>query len=754
MWTDRTYRFGNSLGFLCAGMLLLAATIVTAADEPPAQKEPTGESQGKSSQPATLKDKKSLLIDELEGPVEIIRPGKSRTPDEQSRLDAVTWYMSGQVKEARNEFTEAYADYEKAVKLDPKSVPIYKALVPLAFSLNKTKEAMDYAIKAIELDPKDYQLLRRVGAQLAAQRKLDEAASYLEKAAAAASLDKKSVAFVSLNRDLAVLFLELRQPEKAAAAYEIVFDAIQNPEKYSLDFQMLARLKNDPATQFERMGEAFFEGNKPELAVRAYEKALEAAKGKPGQLSVNLAKAYVRTKKYDDALSQLQKYFNAQLQTQGREPYELLAEILKETNQPGELIARLEEIAKSDARNSSLQYYLADQYVAADRLKEAEEIFTKVLKDSADPEGYVGLAVIYRRQGRAEELLDTLAKALRGKKGLERLETEVEEISKDAKLVDAMVEVGRKISSGEEPKLNFFGSFILAKLASRTKKTDAAIEFYRYALKTRRNQAAMIFMELGRYLFLEKEYAKAADVFKEAAADPVLEAGKADFLLWTSRSQEMAGDTNAAIATLQEALKIQPNHPELLFVEAWIYTHSRQWDEAIKKYEQIIARFPQDADLQRRCLFSLSNVHVQKGDMRAGEKILEDVLAKDSEDPSVNNDLGYLYADQGKNLEQAEKMIRKAIAAEPENPAYLDSMGWVLYRLGKYAEALPHLEKAIANPSGSDATIYDHLGDCYEKLNQPEKAREAWEKALQDAKGDSRPDEKLVEKIEEKLKKK
>jgi len=40
-------------------------------------------------------------------------------------------------------------------------------------------------------------------------------------------------------------------------------------------------------------------------------------------------------------------------------------------------------------------------------------------------------------------------------------------------------------------------------------------------------------------------------------------------------------------------------------------------------------------------------------------------IENEEEDDLVrqNNDLGYLYADQGKNLEQAEKMIKKAIAA-------------------------------------------------------------------------------------------
>jgi Tfp pilus assembly protein PilF len=59
--------------------------------------------------------------------------------------------------------------------------------------------------------------------------------------------------------------------------------------------------------------------------------------------------------------------------------------------------------------------------------------------------------------------------------------------------------------------------------------------------------------------------------------------------------------------------------------------------------------------------------------MRKGEEILEKVLEVNPDNAQVNNDLGYLWADQGKNLERAEQMIRKALIAstergDPEKP--------------------------------------------------------------------------------------
>ena len=143
---------------------------------------------------------------------------------------------------------------------------------------------------------------------------------------------------------------------------------------------------------------------------------------------------------------------------------------------------------------------------------------------------------------------------------------------------------------------------------------------------------------------------------------------------------------------------------------------------------------------------------MQLGNHKRGEEILEKFLAENPDDIGVNNDLGYLYADQGKNLEKARKMIEKAVEAEPENAAYLDSMGWVLFKLGEFKEAITWLKKATDLETGNDATIWEHLGDCYGATKDTAEATKAWEKALKLVNEESHPDKELIKRVEEKLK--
>ena len=53
---------------------------------------------------------------------------------------------------------------------------------------------------------------------------------------------------------------------------------------------------------------------------------------------------------------------------------------------------------------------------------------------------------------------------------------------------------------------------------------------------------------------------------------------------------------------------------------------------------------------------------MNKGDYAKGEAELEILLQRNPDDPGPNNDLGYLYAEQGKNLEKAE-------IDDPQGPA-------------------------------------------------------------------------------------
>src|SRR5262249_24712791 len=143
------------------------------------------------------------------------------------------------------------------------------------------------------------------------------------------------------------------------------------------------------------------------------------------------------------------------------------------------------------------------------------------------------------------------------------------------------------------------------------------------------------------------------------------------------------------------------------------------------------------------------------------------LIAKRPDEPGYYNDLGYIWADRGQNLEESEKLIRKALdldrkrrKAQPnlkpeedrDNGAYLDSLGWVLFKQKKYAEAKKVLQEAVKDKSSQHIEIYDHLGEVLLALSEREAAVAAWQRGVELA-GDSQRERQLRSSVEKKLQK-
>ncbi len=734
------------LPFLVA---VLPAADLSAADASVKQAVQSDE-PAKASQPKVAGEGYYLQL--LDEPLTPFEPVKKIAPEEQMQADARAHFMAGRLLEARNEFADAYEQYKLAAQLAPNSLPIYQALIPLAFSLNQSSEAMQFALKAVELDPNDYELMNRLGNFMARQGRVDEAIDLLERALHAETLKKQSPTYVTVMHQLAILYTEKGNADKAADSYKVIYNALQDPKAFNLDYRTRAALTAESAQLYEHIGQAFLNAKRPEEAREAFERAAKENRGSQVTLSFNLAQVYRQTGEYDKALAELDKYFKASGDTKGQEPYLLLATILDESKRKDELIPRLEKLLEGDSENTQLQLFMAEQYLKSEQLEKAEKLFRHVADRNNGSEAYTGLVAVYRRMKQPEQLLDALKLVLQSGSIPPSLNSELEALTSDSELLDGLVEVGRSRMKTNPPTLDFGSSLVLAKLAALTERTSSAIELYEFAIASRRDPQGALHDEFARYLMSVDEYEKAAEVYGAVADERTLAPRRTQFLVLQAQALEMAGKTDAAIAAIETAKQDEPDHPLVRFQEAWTYYHARRYEKAVELFGKVVADFPDDPGLIRRCRLSLSNIYVQMGDSAKGEAVLEEVLASAPDDPTVNNDLGYLYADAGKNLERAHKMIEKALAAEPDNPAYLDSMGWVLYRLGQFEKAITYLQQASEQPGGRDATIFGHLGDCYIQTKEPDKARAAFDTALELARSSQPVDDEVVREIEAKLK--
>ena len=98
--------------------------------------------------------------------------------------------------------------------------------------------------------------------------------------------------------------------------------------------------------------------------------------------------------------------------------------------------------------------------------------------------------------------------------------------------------------------------------------------------------------------------------------------------------------------------------------------------------------------------------------------------------PESLNFLGYIYALQGIQLNQAEVLIKRALVHKPDDGYYMDSLAWVYYKKGDYIRALRTQEKALEIVA-DDPVMMEHLGDILWRTGDKKAARNAWQKSIE-----------------------
>ena len=119
----------------------------------------------------------------------------------------------------------------------------------------------------------------------------------------------------------------------------------------------------------------------------------------------------------------------------------------------------------------------------------------------------------------------------------------------------------------------------------------------------------------------------------------------------------------------------------------------------------------------------------QLGEDLAAERHLLRALELNPSDAYALNYLGYWWADEGRNLEQAIGLIERAVEERPGSGFFVDSLGWVHFKLGDPQKAVGYLERAT-ELEPSDPEITGHLGDVYWVLGRYDEARFKWRLAL------------------------
>ncbi len=730
-----------------------------------------------------------------QGPInerpEPFTPAHPETREELNRREAVKLYGLGAFHEHNNRLLAAVHAYEEAAHLDPEAAPPYKALVPLYLGLDRLDDALAACKKAVDLDPGDYETWHLYARQLRVHDRPREAADAFARALACPGLKEHPELHVQIAFDLAVVQESLSDWPKAEAAYLEIVKVLDNAAALDLENDLnTSEIATQAAETYERLGRVCLRADQHERARDYFQKAHDRVKAKDPararRLAYNLAELHLAREEWEPALAGLDEYLEAL--PQGIEAYQAKIKALQKLGRGSEVVRLMETYVLRDPQNAGLKLLYAEHLGAAGHFEAAERIYKEMARTTASPEVYRGLFQLYAgakppRFDRLVTLLDENLGAAAGKKENEpgdgdaaaRARGMLVVLRQDAGLVKGLMPVVQEKLTRNEP-LNSSTCYFLGVLAARASQFDAAEQIFRQCLANNQRDPRLVQTEsevyqgLLRVLRQAHKYQAIVDVCREGLQHS---RGTQPFFFHENAALALArlGKLAEALKEVDAAVAAATDPANRLACRATrvrILMQAQRYDQAAKECKDLLKDYNNPEEV-REIRHTLSVVYSAAREYDKAEEQLRLLLTADPNDATANNDLGYEWADRGKNLEEAEKLIRKALdldrkqrltgtaldsESDQDTAAYVDSLGWVLFRRGQYEAARKEMEKAITLPDGADdPVVWDHLGDVCARQGDKARAKEVWSKAvgLYEGGGERQPDERYKE-IKQKLK--
>jgi len=163
----------------------------------------------------------------------------------------------------------------------------------------------------------------------------------------------------------------------------------------------------------------------------------------------------------------------------------------------------------------------------------------------------------------------------------------------------------------------------------------------------------------------------------------------------------------------EEVLLLEPESLWALGSLADILVLQKKLDEAAGVYEKMLKAHRDSSVLH----FNLGAIYEQLKQKEDAARQFRETIRLDPDFADAYNYLGYMFAEDGVNLDEAEALIKKALELEPANGAFLDSLGWVYFKKGMFGDAEREIERAIKSLP-DDPTILDHREKVKEKLKK------------------------------------
>jgi tetratricopeptide (TPR) repeat protein len=258
----------------------------------------------------------------------------------------------------------------------------------------------------------------------------------------------------------------------------------------------------------------------------------------------------------------------------------------------------------------------------------------------------------------------------------------------------------------------------------------------------------------------EKDFKEAETLFNQMRAsnpnDPRALAGVVE-------SEVAQSDYQSALALLREEVRKNPNQLDYRIGIANILLRENQYDSAIQELQQVVAKNPKSADAYVR----LGTAYQLKGDTNAAienyrkaksfaapgdafpatrlallldgigrrdeaKPMYEDILKIDPNSVVALNNLAYIKAEEGKDLDNALTLAQRARQQLPKDPNVADTLGWIYIKKNLSDDAI-RIYREVVSTAPENAAYHYHLAMALYQKGDKQGAKQALDEALKRA---------------------
>jgi tetratricopeptide (TPR) repeat protein len=588
-------------------------------------------------------------------------------------------------------FDEALASIEQAIKLDPDRGTTYTSLGIVQIAQGRRDDAEATLRRAVSLSPKETQTHLALGNFYWSLGRTKEAEQAFEGAL------KVEPANLRANRFMAAFKFSTGRPAEAEPYLRRIADSSKDGSGTLglVDYYLMTGRPKDAIARLD----ALPNGRNIRGVVLRLARAHAAASEQPK------ARALV-----DEILKANPKDADAQL---------LKGQLLLQDGKRDEAFEAVRAATSANPSSPDAQFALGRMYAVRGDNAAAQAAFREVLR--INPRAAAAQVQLARLQGQAGQPADSLRTAEEAAKNNPTNVAVRLELVRSLMVAKDLARAEREIEKLQADYPNVAAVHVQeSRLAMLKKDVRAA----RAALEQAEKLDPGSTDTLAAWLALDIEQNDAAGA--KARLEARLQKGSnPDLLLLAGRTYLVLKDSASAEKALRAAIDADPSRIAPYETLGSLYLSQKKLDQALKEFETLATRQAKPVG----ALTMSGMILEQQGKRDLARKRYEEALVLDSRAATPANNLAWILAEMGEDLDRALQLAQIATAASPEVPQIMDTLGWVYYKKNQPALAIPLFQQCVEKAPAVPEYHY-HLGLALLKSGDTAKGRVALQRAL------------------------